>query len=242
MYRWISRRVRMARLNLAVFFMPRIAGADDDPPKDPPKKEDPPAKTFTQEDLNRIVQERLDRAKKDAPSDDEITKLRDAAKKLAEIEDQNRSELEKAAARAEKAEKERDEALGKVEALGGTITQMTRKQAVFAAASEIGADAEIVHALLTAADFKVTDGEKNNFEITIGDDGQVIGAAEAVNAIATLKNLVGKNTPPGPGDGGARQPLPPADAKDALREAEAKGDTEKAMSLKTQQLAGLMTK
>ena len=200
----------------------------------------PESKTFTQEELDRIVQDRLARAKKDAPSDDEIESLKASAARLAEIEEANRSELEKAAARAEKAEKDRDEALTLVDQTKGQLNAVHRKNAIFAAASEAGADAEIVHALLATSDFKVTSGE-NTFEVTLDDSGQVAGAKEAVSALIELKNIAGTTTPPGPGDGGPRTPVPAQTIGEQIAAAEAAGDTDTAMSLKSQRLASLVT-
>ena len=200
----------------------------------------PESKTFTQEELDRIVQDRLARAKKDAPSDDEIESLKASAARLAEIEEANRSELEKAAARAEKAEKDRDEALTLVDQTKGQLNAVHRKNAIFAAASEAGADAEIVHALLATSDFKVTSGE-NTFEVTLDDSGQVAGAKEAVSALIAQKNIAGTTTPPGPGDGGPRTPVPAQTIGEQIAAAEAAGDTDTAMSLKSQRLASLVT-
>jgi hypothetical protein len=78
-----------------------------------PKAAEPKAEpqTFTQDDVTRIVQERLARDRKDRPSEDELKTLREAADRLTELENANKSELEKAQAAADKAAKERDEAL-----------------------------------------------------------------------------------------------------------------------------------
>lgn len=207
-----------------------------------PEKAEAPksdAKTFTQEDLDRIVQERLARAKKDSPSEDEIAALREAQKKLQEIEEANKSDLEKAAAAAQKAQEDAAAARAEADAARQEANAIKRKAAIVGAAAEIGADTEIVYALLAANDFKAANGE-TNFEVTIGDDGQVTGVTDTVKAIVAQKNIVGTSTPPGPGDGGARTPVPPKNVQDAIREAEAQGDVQRSMSLKSQQLAGLI--
>jgi hypothetical protein len=59
-------------------------------------------RTFSQADVDRIVQERVARVKATPPADYE--EMKKAAAKLAEIEDANATELEKANKRAEKAE------------------------------------------------------------------------------------------------------------------------------------------
>lgn len=61
-------------------------------------------KKFSQADLDRHLQERLARDRKDRPTDDEIKELRDAKTQLDEIEASNKTELEKATKRAEEAE------------------------------------------------------------------------------------------------------------------------------------------
>lgn len=60
-------------------------------------------RTFTQADVDRIVQERVARVKSDPPTD--YADLQAKAKKLEEIENANATELEKAQKRAEDAEK-----------------------------------------------------------------------------------------------------------------------------------------
>jgi hypothetical protein len=59
-------------------------------------------RTFSQADVERIVQERVARAKSIPPADYE--ELKAAAKKLADIEEASASDLERANKRAEKAE------------------------------------------------------------------------------------------------------------------------------------------
>jgi hypothetical protein len=81
--------------------------ADNEPTPTPtpePTAEPTPAaeKTFTQAELDRIVQDRLARAKATPPSDYE--ELKASAAKLAEIEEANKTELEKERGRAAKAE------------------------------------------------------------------------------------------------------------------------------------------
>lgn len=212
-----------------------IAGADDDPPPPATPPATPPAdlpKTFTQDDIDRIVQDRLKRDRQDRPSDEEIAKMKADAERLAAIEAENQSELEKAQTRAETAETAASAATERA-------NQTLRKAAVITASAEAGADPEIVHALLAERGFKVKQ-EDNTFEVTVGDDGQVTGASEAVKALIELKNIVGTSTPPGPGDGGVRRPVPAKSFDDELAEAERTGDTAKAMSLKSQKLAAQM--
>lgn len=140
-------------------------------------------KTFTQEDVDRVVESRLARERaKYADYDD----LKSAAERLKEFEDAQKSEAEKLQEQAAKAQEtatkataERDRAL--------------RKAAVVTAAVKAGAvDPDAVFALLNAE------------QLTIGDDGQVSGAEEAVKALLDEKTYLVGTTPPPPGDGGAR--------------------------------------
>lgn len=226
----IRYRLRMIWLGLT---LKPIAGGDGtdappaDPPKDPPK---PPAdkpkdegKTFTQADVDRVVEERLARERKKYEGHEE---LKAKAEKFDELEAANATELEKAQKAAEKATKERDEAVQRA-------NQTLVRSAVVAEAAKQGAvDADAVVALLSAD------------KVTIGDDGQVTGAEDAVKALLEEKPyLVGEGHQPPPGDGGARQPVIPPDLDTRIREAERKareGDKEaqaEAISLKSQKLA-----
>lgn len=201
------------------------------PPAEPATPPAPEAK-FTQADLDRVVQDRLARDRQGRISDDDIAALKAKADAHDALEAQNLSDLEKA-------QQERDAAIAERDTAKATANSTARKSAIVAAAAAAGADSEIVHALLATSDFKVAQGE-NTFEVTVDDSGTVTGATEAVKALIELKNIAGTPTPPGPGDGGARTPIPPASVQDAIREAEAKGDTDTSMSLKTQKLAKLM--
>lgn len=82
-------------------------------PTPPPASTPPPSdRSFTQDDVDRIVQERLARAKKELPPDYE--ELKAAKQKLDELEAANATELERAQKRAEDAEKEREKILTEV--------------------------------------------------------------------------------------------------------------------------------
>jgi hypothetical protein len=62
-------------------------------------------RAFSQQDVDRIVQDRLARDRRDRPSDTEIQQLREAQSRLSEIEAANKSELEKEREAREAAEK-----------------------------------------------------------------------------------------------------------------------------------------
>jgi hypothetical protein len=155
-------------------------------PPAPPAPEPPAPRTFDQADVDRIVQERLARAKGDPPAD--YADLKAAAAELAELKKASQTELERAQA-------ERDEAKATAEAATASARQILLRASVLAAASKAGAvDPDDVFALLP------TDA------VTIGDDGQVTGAEDAVKALLEAKpHLVGKpTTPTGSADGGAQ--------------------------------------
>lgn len=199
--------------------------SDAPPPADPPK-------AFNQDDVDRIVQDRLARERKDRPTDEEIADLKSKADKLGEIEAANLTEQERL-------QVERDAAVKAAEDATTRANQTLRKAAILSAAAEAGADSEIVHALLAQNGFKV-EKDDTTFEVTVDDSGSVTGATEAVKALIALKNIAGNPTPPGPGDGGPRQPVPAQTRSVQIAEAEAAGDIKKSMSLKSQQLAEQM--
>lgn len=164
-------------------------GAPTDPPAGgpppDPKSGEGESKTFSQAEVDRIVQERLARAKAKPPADYEDLKA--AAAKLAEIEEANSSELEKAQRRATEAE-EAAKAL-KEQHSSYQIDTAIRLAAIEAKAADPG---DVV---------KLLDRDG----VTIGDDGQVTGVEDAVKGLLKAKpHLVGQQGPTGDGDGGRR--------------------------------------
>jgi len=143
----------------------------------PPEKIEAEAssKTFTQDELDKVVQNRLAREREKFSDHDE---LKAKAAKLDEIEAANQSELEKAQVAREKAEKQSAEVLAKA-------NERMLKAAVLseAAAAQVKKPELLFRAL-----------DKNG--LTVGDDGEVSGAKEAVEAfIADNPEFVGKQTP-----------------------------------------------
>ena len=139
------------------------------------------AKTFTQEELDRIVQDRLHRQKSQFGDIDE---LKAKAAKLDEIEASSKSDLEKANTAREKAEK----AAAKVRETADT--RLIHAAVLAAAAAEKATKPEHIYRLLDK------DG------LTIGDDGEVSGAEDAVKAFLEANpEYVGT---PGSADLGAR--------------------------------------
>lgn len=163
--------------------------SDDGTPSGDGQQAAPAEKTFTQADVDKIIQDRLARVKQEPPADYEDLKAK--AAKLDDLEAANQSELDKLIARAETAEKTATEAQDKAR-------QSDIRSAVIAAATTAGAvDPDAVLALLP------------NDAVTVGDDGQVTGAEDAVTGLLESKPyLVGQAAEPqkqhGSADGGAR--------------------------------------
>lgn len=167
-----------------------------------PSRADTP-KTFTQDELDRVIAERL-RREREKFSDYDA--LREKASKFDELDAAQKTELERAVTRAEAAEKARDEALGRAK-------QTARASALIAAAVKAGAvDPDAVVALV-AAD-----------AVEVGDDGNAKGADDAVKALLDAKPYLrtptseptdsqesGTSTPSKPNgsaDGGTRETRP----------------------------------
>ena len=97
------------------------------------------AKTFTQEQVDRIVQERLARAKATPPAD--YDELKAKAARLDEIEDAQKSELERITEQAAKAQQDATEWQSKFEELQA---QRQHEMDVRKAAAEYGIDADVL--------------------------------------------------------------------------------------------------
>jgi len=97
------------------------------------------AKTFTQEQVDRIVQERLARAKATPPAD--YDELKAKAARLDEIEDAQKSELERITEQATKAQESAKDWQAKYEQLE---SQRQHELDVRKAAAEYGIDADVL--------------------------------------------------------------------------------------------------
>ena len=97
------------------------------------------AKTFTQEQVDKIVQERLKRAKSEKPAD--YDELKAKAARLDEIEDAQKSELERITEQATKAQANAADWQSKYEELQA---QRQRELDVRQAASTYGVDADVL--------------------------------------------------------------------------------------------------
>jgi hypothetical protein len=178
------------------------AGATDEQPTEEPKKE----KLFTQDDLNRIIPQRAQQAVrsflKDVGVEDE-DELKNIVSTYQQIQEEQKSELQKAQERADKAEREREAALTRAQ-------DMLLQSAFLAEAAKVGAahPEDAFH----LADLGV---------VTVGEDGTVSGVDKAVQLLVDQGRLVmaGKPKPPGL-DGGAGSGQRPSEEKVDLTEAE----------------------
>jgi hypothetical protein len=174
--------------------------------------------TFSQDDVDRIVGERLARERQKFQDYDD---LRERAAKLDELEQAQKSELERAQETAQ-------QATARAEAAEQRAATALRRSAIVAAAQQEGAvDPDAVLALIDTS------------QLTIGDDDRVSGAEEAVRGLLEAKPyLVGNGHRPAPGDGGARPQgpanEPPLDQQ--ISDAERAGDWNLARRLKAQKI------
>ena len=96
-------------------------------------------KTFTQEQVNRMIQERIARVKSEPPADYEDLKAK--AAKLDEIEDAQKSELERITEQATKAQQDASDWQAKFEELQA---QRQHELDVRKAAATYGVDADVL--------------------------------------------------------------------------------------------------
>lgn len=146
---------------------------------------------MTQEEVDRVVAQRLARDRKEVESKlATFDELKSKAEQFDALQAEQKSELEKLMERAEKAEREREE-------IAKRADRAAIRSALVAEASRQGAiDPEDVVALLAAQDF------------VIGEDGSVDGVQEAVSGLLESKpHLAGSRTPQ-PADQGARATAP----------------------------------
>jgi hypothetical protein len=158
-----------------------------DPTPDPTP--DPPAdKTFTQADIDRVVQERLARQAKQFEGFDDLKKK---AEQFDKLQQDQLSELERANQAREKAQADAEKAVTRAN------QRLIQAEILAAATKHKAIKPEHLHRLID------TD------TVTVGDDGQVTGAEEAVQAFLEANpEYVGKAAPAGDVDQGARKPAP----------------------------------
>lgn len=173
--------------------------SDGDPtPAPEPTPTPEPERTFTQDEVNRMIQDRVARVKREAPED--YADLKAQAAKWAEYEESQKTELEKAQAAAKKAEKEAARAF-----------EAANKRLMDVAIREAGME-------LKAVKPEHLPRLIDTSSVTVGDDGQVTGASEAVAAFLEANpEYVGKPRVKDPVDLGARGPAPGQISREELR-------------------------
>lgn len=156
-----------------------------DPVPDPEPTPDPePARTFSQTDVDRIVQDRLARQKAQYAGFDE---LKAKADKFDELEQASKTELEKAQERLAKLEREQADSLQALQ------DSRLRSAVVSEAAKRNVVDPDAALALIDRA------------SLSFGEDGSPTNVAEAMDELLTTKPyLVGGGRPTGSADLGAR--------------------------------------
>jgi hypothetical protein len=139
--------------------------------------------TFTQAQVEALIKERVAREQKKF---EDYERLKEKAKKWAEYEDAQKTELEKAQERASKAE----QAIAEMQR---EIQDEKIRSAIYAQATAIGA--KYPEDVFNLADLS---------NIVIDEDGRVRGADAAVKQLADDGRLVLQGRPPAPPlDGGA---------------------------------------
>lgn len=124
------------------------------------------SKTFTQDQVDRIVQDRLARAKATPPADYEDLKAK--AAKFDELEQSQKTEIEKAMERASAAERERDQALLQAQ-------EQTLRTAIIGAAAGKLADPSDAVALIDRS------------AVEFGKDGSPTNVGELVSSLLEAK-------------------------------------------------------
>jgi len=170
--------------------MPDEQTNDTQPVPDVQGDGQPPEKSFSQAELDKIIAERLKREREKYADYGDLQK---AAAKLAEIEEANKSELEKLQERAARADAQRDEALARAN------ERLMRAAFVAEAAGQNVAHPEDAYMLADLSG------------VEISDDGAVAGVKEAVKALVEAGRLVIKKQPAPSLNGGAGGGQPSGD-------------------------------
>lgn len=150
-----------------------------DPPAEPPAVDPEPAKTFTQEDLDKIVADRIARERKKYADYDEIKKKAEeyeqaeAERKKAEMTAQERLEAEKAEAlrKAQEAEEAAQRTMS-------TANQRLIKSEFKLLAKEAGVRADALEDAFKLADVS---------GVTVDEDGNVDGVKAVIEALIAGK-------------------------------------------------------
>jgi len=158
--------------------LPVIRGGDEGEENNP----SPPAeKVFTQDDVNRIVAERVARTKTEPPAD--YAELQDKAKQFDEIQAANATDLDKATKRGDDLATENETLKKQVAEHESADRERNAREQIKKAAKDLAIDAEVVADLLLAKD-----------AVTIDDAGQVTDAETAVKQLLESTPALAKPT------------------------------------------------
>jgi Rad3-related DNA helicase len=170
-------------------------------------------------DVEGIVKERIGQIqKKTAEKYADYEDLKAKAAKLAEIEGSNKSEIEKIIARAETAEKERDELAGKIQTHQARKEALKKAKALFETAQIKSDGWELVEDLISATD----------------DDEALAAKLEKVKKAVGVRDVGGAGRTPPP----TKTTAPTNSELLAAEYAKEKPDTQKIISLKRKIAAG----
>jgi hypothetical protein len=155
------------------------------------------SRTFTQEQVDQLIEQRLNRVRAQFKGHDE---LKAKAERFDALENERRSEAEKLVAALEKANRSAQEAQEREKAATERAhSTLIRAAVVSEAAKQRAVDPDAVYALLDKS------------KLTIGDGDQVDGAsvADAVKGLLDERSYLLPANGPRPGfDGGARDTAP----------------------------------
>lgn len=168
-----------------------------DKPEDAAAADKPADRTFSQAELDKIVQERVARAKSTPPADYEDLKTK--AAELDKLQEAQKTELEKAQERAEKAERD-------AEAAAELVQRTKTDSAIVAEAAKRGADTDVVVSLLDRS------------AVEFDSDGAPTNIADAVDALLKAKPFLVTGATRGSADQGAREGGEKQIARDALKD------------------------
>lgn len=178
------------------------------------------SRTFSQADVDRIVQDRLARESAKYADYDDLKK------RVTEADEAGKTELTKAQERAQKAEEA-------AKAAEDRSRLILRRGAIISEATSQGAvDADTVYALLASDD-----------TIVVAKDDSVAGARDAVAALLKAKPFLkgeAGGKPSGGKPGGQFGGNDPASVRDRIAQLESEGKHGEARRLKIEQGLGLM--
>lgn len=187
-------------------------GGEQKPEGNQPSESGKPPKTFTQEELDSVIEARLQRERSKFA---DYEGLKEKAKAFDEAEAAKKSELERAQAEVQKAKDESSAALARANGV------LKRAAILAEAANQKAADPDTVAMLLLNAE-----------SISVNEDGEVTGAKDAVKKLLKDKPFLAGQTSSGGSSGGEFGGGEGPSLAQQIADAEAKGDYTTALSLK----------